>query len=353
MNGAPYLDPGRPDSLTAFWSDVARTAHEYDLYRLLREVDARSGNARLGYASSPSEEPVRLSQEPSLAFAPATLASVRLGMDRPAVSIYSFGLFGPNGPLPLHLTEYVRERVRNRGDTALASFTNLFHHRLILLFYRAWADAQAAASLDRGEWPSFDRYVGSLIHLGSPALQHRDDIADHASYYMSGHLVRQTCNAEGLVQILRHDFGIPVRIIENVVTWLPIPEVDRTVLRARAPTQKLANGALLGHAVRDACAAFRIILGPLLWDRYHDFLPGTAGIRRLTQWVRRYLGVEWAWEVLVVLAGSQVRGCALGGHQRLAYDCWLGPPSGQNDIGELIYTPEKLQDAVLQQEQPR
>ena len=53
------------------------------------------------------------------------------------VSILSFGLFGPNGPLPVHMTEYARERIYHHQDTSLSAFADLFHHRLALLFYRA------------------------------------------------------------------------------------------------------------------------------------------------------------------------------------------------------------------------
>ena len=45
-----------------------------------------------------------------------------------------FGLLGPNGPLPLHLTEYVRERLRHHADPTFARFLDLFHHRFALFF---------------------------------------------------------------------------------------------------------------------------------------------------------------------------------------------------------------------------
>jgi predicted component of type VI protein secretion system len=44
-------------------------------------------------------------------FAPAELAAWWPASGRPArLLVYFFGLLGPNGPLPLHLTEYARER---------------------------------------------------------------------------------------------------------------------------------------------------------------------------------------------------------------------------------------------------
>ncbi len=87
------------------------------------------------------------------------------------VSILSFGLFGPNGPLPVHLTEYARERIYHHQDTSLRAFADLFHHRLALLFYRAWADAQPTVSLDRADNRRFEDYLSSLIGMGQPGQQ--------------------------------------------------------------------------------------------------------------------------------------------------------------------------------------
>ncbi|MFJ0813443.1 type VI secretion system baseplate subunit TssG, partial [Bordetella bronchiseptica] len=178
--------------------------------------------------ASPRHEPVRMRQEPSLAFAPATLAAARAPGEgaAPELSIYSFGLFGPNGPLPLHLTEHARERRQHHGDHSLAAFADLFHHRLILLFYRAWADAQSTASLDRGQ-ERFSGYVASLLHLGAPSLRRRDSVMDHAKYHMAGHLLRQTRNPEGLCQVLRAFFGLPVGVDEFVAQWIRLEAGQR------------------------------------------------------------------------------------------------------------------------------
>src|SRR5690606_28488405 len=147
--------------------DLEREPYAYDLFNVLRWIDARAGaRAPLGRDTVARNEPVRLRQEPPMAFAPPTLAAARAARDGrpPELSIYSLGLFGPNGPLPLHLTEYARERMHHYGDHTLSGFADIFHHRLILLFYRAWADAQSTVSLDRKE-ERFTRYVASLLHM--------------------------------------------------------------------------------------------------------------------------------------------------------------------------------------------
>ncbi|MFM0657306.1 type VI secretion system baseplate subunit TssG [Paraburkholderia sediminicola] len=330
-------------SLQRFWQQVADAPHAYDLYTLLRWLDARAGMpVPLGRATHPGAEPLRIGQQPSLAFAPATLASATPPYeDTPArVSIYSFGLFGPNGPLPLHLTEYARDRARNHDDPTLTAFADLFHHRLILLFYRAWADAQPTVSLDRGRSSRFDVYVASLIHHGLPSQLQRDEIPAHASYFMAGHLVRQTRNPEGLQQILRAYLGVPVEIVELVPQWMPVGPRQRTTLRTRSSTQALGRGAMLGVAVRDVQSKFELRLGPLSREQYRNLLPGTRQAQQVVQWVRHYVGLEWAWDIRLVMAYDQVIGNTLGRSQQLGWGSWLGTRASATHADDLAYPPE-------------
>src|SRR3546814_12319980 len=171
------------------------------------------------------------SSDLSMAFAPSTLSAA--SCDDPdgirELSIYSFCLFGPNGPLPMHLTEYARWRIHHHGDDTLTAFADVFHHRLILLFYRAWADAQSTVSLDHAG-QQFSRYLASLLHMGTDGQQGRDSIPDHAKYYMAGHLLRQTRNPEGLQLILHTYFAVPVQIRELLPQWIHLEQDQQLML---------------------------------------------------------------------------------------------------------------------------
>ncbi|WP_144138488.1 type VI secretion system baseplate subunit TssG [Paraburkholderia sp. BCC1884] len=331
-------------SLQLFWQQVSNTPHAFDLYVLLRWLDARAGMpVRLGRATHPGDEPLRIGQQASLAFAPATLASAAPGQDgAPArVSIYSFGLFGPNGPLPLHLTEYAYDRLHHHGDSTLSAFADLFHHRLILLFYRAWADAQPTVSLDGGPGARFDAYIASLIHAGLPSQLKSNGIAAHASYYMAGHLVRQTRNPVGLQHILCAFLGVPVEIVEFVPHWIPVGPRQRTRLRTSSNGTGLGCGAMLGKAVRDVQSKFELRVGPLSREQYRDLLPDTRRSRQVVEWVRHYAGIEWAWDMRLVMSASQVHGNSLGPGQPLGWGSWLGTRHGTGgDADEFVYQPE-------------
>ncbi len=140
-------------------------------------------------------------------------------------------MFGPSGALPLHMTEYARDRARNLGDMTLVRFVDLFHHRMLSLYYRAWAAAQPTVSFDR---PSADRFsvnVASLFGLGMTTLRDRDGMPDLAKLHFSGRLALQTRNAEGLREIIADYFKLPVEIEQFLPDWVRLPRQSLCLLR--------------------------------------------------------------------------------------------------------------------------
>ena len=318
-----------------FWQQLEADPYRYGLYHVLRWLDARSNTRRpLGRDSLPSREPVRLRQEPSMAFAPSTICDVDRDKDGPpVVSILSYGLFGPNGPLPLHLTEYVRERIVHHRDHTLSAFADIFHHRLIALFYRAWADAQSTVSLDRPE-ENFSRHIASLINQGHESLKQRDSIMDHAKYFFAGHLVRQTRNPEGIIQILKTFFNIQVSLKEFVPQWIALHPSQQLGLNG---SMGLGQDTILGSSVRDAQHKFRLSLGPLTRQQFDEFMPGTRKAKQLTHWLRHYVGIELNWDAILVLKKDDVKGIRLGQKAPLGLGSWMGNrPEAAGDAHDLI-----------------
>jgi type VI secretion system protein ImpH len=317
----------------------------FDLFQALRRLEgAFPDRPRLGKGLRPSDEPVRLSQEASVAFAPSTVSAfeTQAGGLPPRLEQRAFGLFGPNGPLPLHLTEYVRERMHQDGDHALARFLDLFHHRMTLLFYRAWAEARPTVQHDRPDEDQFASYAGSLAGYGSPARRGRDSVPDAAKLYFVGHLARNARNAEGLAAILEEYFGLPARVEQFVLGWLSLPVEERTALGGEQHGRPgLGAGLAVGERVRDVQSRFRIVLGPMDLDRYFDFLPGGRSLARLVDWVRTWVGFEFDWDLQLVLARDEVPGIRLGREGRLGWTTWLGAWRAATDAGDLTLTPER------------
>jgi type VI secretion system protein ImpH len=316
----------------------------YDWFNVMRWLEAHNPSyPRFGTAVRPADEIVRISQKPSLSFAPATLSS--FGGDshgRVWIEQVSFGLYGPGGPMPLHFTEYAYERSKYDDDQVLRSFLDIFHHRFSLMFYRAWASVQATNSLDRPDEDRFGRYVGSLSGYGEAVFDDRDTIPDHAKAYMTGHLARLTRNPEGLTSILQDFFGCPFRIQEWMPHWLHLDERECTALGAETAASQLGQGAICGITVLDRQHRFRIHVGPLKWSEYQAFLPQRKRFLQLRDWVRNYIGYEFSWDVRLVLRRDEVSALRLGvTTDMLGWSSWMGCPRTSEDRGDLVLEGER------------
>jgi type VI secretion system protein ImpH len=319
--------------------------YRFDFFQVMRRIEALfPEKPRIGAALRPVDDPIRLAQEPSMAFAPATLSSFSPPSDQsryPRMEVRFLGLLGPNGPLPLHITEFARERQMHHGDRTFARFLDVFHHRFISMFYRAWAQAQPTVSLDRPRADRFAAYTGSLVGLGMPSMLKREAVADHAKLFYSGLLSRHVRNSDGLAQLLSGFFRIPVRIEQFVGHWLTLPVHDRTRLGAKAGS--LGGGAMLGSSVWDRQHKFRIWIGPLTLEQYESFLPGGSALAKIVAWVRQYVNFELDWDLRLVLLRDAVPQTRLGKFGRLGWTTWLGRREPrEHEVDDLKLNPEAL-----------
>ena len=320
--------------------DLEERPYEFDFYQALRAIECLyAERPRLGNSRRPADDPIRLNQDPSLTFESASLTAFEPGQGgKPhRLLVRLFGLLGPNGPLPLHLTEYVQDRKRKFQDPTFARFLDIFHHRMLSLFYRAWANNEPTVSFDRPESNPFAMYIGSLAGLGMSTLHNRDDISDLTKFHYAGRLSAQTKCVEGLRAILTDYFNLFVGVEEFVGEWMRLPSNHVCRLGTAESNGILGKTIIVGTRVWSAQHKFRIILGPLSYKEYERLLPSGDRIIRLVALVRNYVGDELAWDVRLILKRKEVPKARLDGNSRLGWSTWLGERPGQDDAADLVF----------------
>ncbi|WP_207000324.1 type VI secretion system baseplate subunit TssG [Trinickia mobilis] len=330
-----------PDTLTLL-RQLEDEALRFDFFQALRLLEnAYPDKPRIGESLRPRDDAVRFAQEPELVFHPTTLGAFTPARDGRAarLAVKFFGLLGPHGPLPTHITEYVRDRARNANDPTFARFLDIFHHRMVALFYRAWANAQPAVSLDRPGRDRFSVYVGSLFGLGESALRGRDAVPDFAKLHFAGLLAGPTRPAAGLKLVLSRFFCLPVQIEQWAGHWMPMPDRTLSRLGARDGSCRLGVSTMLGARVWDCQHKFRIVIGPVTMADYERFLPGGASLSRLVDWVRNYTRDGLDWDLNLQLRREDVPRLKLGRHTRLGYTTWLLRGAADGDQRQLMLTP--------------
>ena len=319
--------------------ELEAAPYRFGFFEALRRLECvHADKPRIGTAKRPADEPLRLGQEPSLAFAPSTIAGFRGSRDgKPAhMAVSFFGLFGPHGPLPLHLTEYARDRLRDHGDHAFRVFADIFHHRLLSKFYRAWADAQPTVNYDRPDDDRFALYVGAMFGMALPSLLNQDAVSDLAKLHHAGNFSGQTKHAEGLRGILQDFFDVPLRIEEFAGCWLELPHDSHLLLGKTPETGTLGRTTLIGSRVWDCQQKFTIVIGPLGYEDYERLTPTHDSVGRLAALVRNYVGDSLDWEVRLILEKAEVPPLMLGGTERLGWTSWLINRKPPNDAHDLL-----------------
>jgi type VI secretion system protein ImpH len=324
------------DSLIA---QLTEKPFAFDYFAAVRLLQCRfPQHPRIGYSNSPAGDPIRFAQNPALDFASSTLEAIRSkDPSRPPV-IYSrhFGLFGPNGPLPLCLTEYAHDRIRHHGDATFVEFCNIFHHRLQSFFFRAWADARKTVDFDRPDDQRWSQFVGSLIGLGMKSLVGQDSVPDRAKLYLAGRLVQQSRNAEGLEAIVQDFFSIQTEVQTFVGRWLKLPTNSICKLGNSPSTGTLGSTVIAGSRVWNCQMHFRLRMGPMKLADLKRLLPTGASFKRLRDWIRLYIGEEFTWDAQLLLAKDEVPPVQLGKAGQLGWTTWLKTKPFERDAGDLV-----------------
>ena len=318
----------------------------FDFFQAMRLIECQhTDKPRLGKSIKASDDPIRLAQAVEMDFAPSALSAWEAGKEgHPDRLLVRFlGLFGPNGPLPLHLTEYARDRARNSGDHTLIRFADIFHHRMLCLFYRAWAESQPTVHYDRvgkgEEDDRFSNYLGALFGIDAPSLRDRDAMPDRAKLHFAGHLACQTRHADGLRAIVEDFLGVVTQIVEFVGEWMDISPPEQTRLGMHEQAGQLGLSTVLGEWVYGCQHKFRLILGPMDMERYRGLLPGQPGLAELIAIVRNFSGDELVWDVNLILQRDYVPPLCLDGCAQLGWTSWLGDKPAGQDADDLTLNP--------------
>jgi type VI secretion system protein ImpH len=301
--------------------------------------------APVGRDAHPADEIVRFRSRNSLTFPASSIHDLsRAEDDGLATMLVAFmGLTGPSGVLPRHYTELLLERERQR-DRAMAEFFDIFNHRAISLFYRAWQKYRVpiaheqATRLGAVEDP-FTQSLYAHFGMATPGLRGALEIEDQTFLFYAGLLAQQPRSAVALEGMLADYFGMPVKVGQFVGEWLPLTDENRSRLgQARRPGEDdrgahnvMGRTAVLGRRFWDQQARLRLRLGPLTFEQFSELLPSGRQFGVLVQLARFFVGQGLDFDIQLVLKADEVPACRVGGlgprAPRLGWSTWLaGPP---------------------------
>lgn len=269
-----------------------------------------------------------------------------------SIEIYTnfIGLTGPNGALPDCYAELVRQRMHFHDHT-LQEFLNLFNHRIITLFYKAWKKYRFSigyADAKRGAAP-IDFYRELLLCLlgkGGSSLRNRLSIPDDAFIYYIGIFTKQLRSEEGLSTLIKGYYKLPCQINQFEPLWLKLEPSDRTRLGKNenydAFYNQLGIDALIGERVLEVNSRFKILIGPLGYTQFTRLIPNGDMFSSFCAMVRSYVGIGLSFDIQLILEAKEVPTCQLRYQTEnpfcLGWNSWLGKTDRLNNADDLILT---------------
>jgi type VI secretion system protein ImpH len=338
--------------------------------RLAREraaEDSRWPAGPLGQDWGPEQEAIRFRALPTMSFPagpvskiqnrqpPAREDSPEAPLPPPEMEVAFLGLTGPQGVLPQHYTTLLLRRIRDK-DYALRDFFDLFHHRTVSLFYRAWEKYRLPFAYERSRQDgtetidlcTFTLYC--LVGLGTEGQRGRLDVDDEAFLYYGGHFAHFPRCAVSLEALLEDYLGIPLRVEQARGQWLVLDENDCS----RMPGLGLPDGQnnqlgvslIAGGRVWDAQSKFRLRLGPVSYAQFRRYMPDGDGLRTLAQLARSYVGPDLDFDVQVLLEAPEVPWCRLGDDgpdgPRLGWNAWVRCRDFEQPVGDAVFSVDGL-----------
>jgi len=356
----------RPDG-APLGAHLLAEPYRFDFFQAVRLAEgmARAAGAEacrpVGHDGSPQQEAVRFRALPSLSFPAGSLHEVRLpkreGTPREALAfplelVATFlGLFGPQGALPEHYTALIVRRIRLK-DYALRDFLDLFNHRAISLFYRAWEKYRFHIGYERAQLAGdqredlFTQTLFCLVGLGTGALRRRSQFDDDVWLFYAGLFAHHPRNAVSLQAMLADFFRLPAEVRQFHGQWLRLADDDLSALPSpKCPAGlncQLGTNLVIGERVWNIESKFRVRLGPLSYGEFRRFMPSADRLRTLSHLVRGYVGPQFDFDVQLVLKAPEVPWCRLGGDgtdpARLGWNTWIRSGEFTYDVDDAIFS---------------
>lgn len=283
--------------------------YRFEFFQAVRVLEKVYPEKRaVGRNAMPGEEVVRFRSRIALDFPASEIHEINETQDartetvKLEMLVNFMGMVGVSGVLPQPYTDLVLDRIRHR-DTAMWSFLDIFTHRAVSMFYRAWRKYRFPVGYERGN-DEFTAYLFDLVGLGTKGLRGRMSLPDESLLPYAGLIAQKPHSANALENILSDYFGTRAKLKQFYGQWLTLDPADYTRLGER--NSVLGESAIAGTRVWDQQSKFRVRLGPVDFGKFQAFLPNGTAYEPLRSIIKFMVGYEFDFDVQLILRKDNV-----------------------------------------------
>lgn len=316
--------------------------YRFDFFQAVRLLERIYTMRRpVGHTAEPRSEAVRFRTHTGLNFPASQIYALAPELDDPdnsappQMTVAFMGLTGPSGILPHPYTELLMERLRNK-DKALVEFLDQFNHRILSLFYRAWEKYRFPIGVERGLDDRFTEFLFDIVGLGTRGLRHRFSFADEGLLSYGGLIANKPHSTSAMTGLLSDYFGVPAEVEQFKGQWLKL-DPESTSALGRANNQ-LGINTVVGTRVWDQQSKLCVRFGPLSLAKFAAFLPNGSAFQPATELTQFFAGLEFDFDIQLVLKKEQVPFCKLSAQSRpaLGWTTWLKTKPFAEDDSQVV-----------------
>ena len=318
--------------------------HRFSFFQAVQLLErAVPEAAQVGHGGRPEKEIIRFRPDASLAFPDSDIVSIEelptsSGGKRYRITISFLGLYGSSSPMPTYFTEDI---LWEEGyATRVRDFLDIFHHRLISLFYRTWSKYRYYIQFRKGGSDPLSKrliwFIGQLneeTHPEEGKEGRKEKIISPVRFLKYAGAMTQQPRSASLLEGILTDYleGIPVKIKQCIERRAVISKRQRNALAEKNCT--LGNNFTMGATLPDRSGKFRIVIGPIKYDKLGGFLPGNHDYRSVSEILDAYLVDGLDYDMEVKIQAQNIPGVKLSESDAsgLGRNTWLSTPLSETE----------------------
>ncbi len=328
---------------------------EFDFFQVIWLLERYGGGRVLvGDRGPVGRESFRFRPDVSLAFPATDVRRIEHCSDTASdtsyyqVEVTFMGLYGVSTPLPLHYAVDVlrsggqsatlpgedaeldatgkpQPAGQSMGSTPVRDFLDIFHHRLISLFFRSWLKYRYDKSFGMPGRDVITDYLLWLIGC-SPAYDEATlGVKPIRLLRYAGILTQRPRSAvtlEGM--LLDYWEDLPIEVQQCGGRWVPISPADQNFTGKVNST--LGCDLTVGEEIYDLSGAFNVKVGPMDWTTYLSFLPDGPRFAQTRALVKHYCADPMSFTFELRLRAGEIPEMRLlsdGEAGRLGFTSWV------------------------------
>ncbi len=307
---------------------LVNNSKKYDFFQAVGILEQLNPDrVPVGHDGPPTNECVHFSPTASFNFATSEISAIKFDKksDDKAVEMETafLSLYGRDGALPWHYTTQLRDEFKDYRKSAMKEFLDIFNHRMISYFYRAGIKYRLPTEFTADVSNPLFRNLAAFVGLATRGLSDCIPKVSHSLYKYSS-VFQQPRSAESLQMMLKDMFGTSILIEEFKGEWVKISKDARSSIGRRGINNILGRNICVGKKTWSTQHKFRIAIGPLKFDDYVKFKPGTEEFEKMIEVTRLFCGHALIFDVQFKILKWSIQRFQLNNRSlQLGSDLWL------------------------------